>query len=194
MWKPEYRSAAERDGCATAIKATYALVALDLRANGMQITCPLPLLILTPLRTRGVAGLGKTEYLSSPRILKRAPLSSAGDRATRRKRLQGSTLFNKSTGDGRPRQPGKDPFRGTDSRNTRRGRKIAVSLTRSRRGPAKRKGQHACHGDCVPELIDDLRSRGQTADAIQLTDNARKGGRSGRTDPTQYEPARDAGA
>jgi hypothetical protein len=48
MWKPEYRSAAERDGCAAAIKATYVLVALDLRANGMQITCPLPLLILTP--------------------------------------------------------------------------------------------------------------------------------------------------
>jgi hypothetical protein len=111
MWKPEYRSAAERDGYATAIKATYVLVPLDLCANGMQITCPLPLLILTPF-----------EHQARP-VWER---------------------------------PNIDPVPGSQHSPRSKDRDIP----RSRRGPAKRKGQHACHGDCVPELIDDLQSRG----------------------------------
>jgi hypothetical protein len=76
MWKPEDRSAAERDGCATAIKATYVLVPLDLCANGMQITWSPSPFDFDALRTPGAAGLGKAEYLPSARILKRAPLST----------------------------------------------------------------------------------------------------------------------
>jgi hypothetical protein len=96
MWKSEYRSAAERDGCAAAIKATCVLVALDLRAKGMQITCPLPLFILTPLRTRGAAGWERPNIYPVPGSRSAAPLPTAGDRPTRRRQLQGGISSTKT--------------------------------------------------------------------------------------------------